>query len=1102
MDPAGGPRLRLPSSAMSPRDRASADAPPRRARGTSHGARAGRARLLIAARLPWLGGQPIAATATAVTFRDPATGAPHAVDRAALATGTRALKRLLGEHRAALPEVVGDVAAWQAGVEAALAVAKRAIHDGERGLPWWPASHPAALARRASALAEAAPALAATIGALGWARAAAPAALAVDLRWLDRHRAALAELARHVADPIAVTLALRRLAERDGDRLVDPLVAVLGTAAVHEAPTEARDVFNACGARLAGTEATRSIALPSERLGPIVLAWATALEARPEVERRRALRALAALRLDACAAAWAATWADLAPVRERLERARPLSWDEVRTLRARVSRVAAAAPRPLPPREVGALLAEPLYDELIALVARLPDGGAVTLPAEALIGLHDEAVDAPRARWLIAVVEGALGVLGVDGWPRLWRDALARPYLHDPARRLPARAQAARLGQVMARLLLEDREDVDAVGRLAEVVAATGDVESALARLAVLRAAVGLPWEEGVTVALALGPTLDTFTAVATALARHGDEDLVAAVAALNAALGAAGVDLVRALVIADDRARLTHAATRLTLAKAWRLPVPAAPPLPRASATAAHDHYPPALRPALAVLDALAAGATAAAILAETFPPADATRRELAAIDARLAAGHGGERLARRAANLRARLATPPTPTPARIARLAARLELAIATTRFDRWQAALAAAVDAVIADGFELATAAPPWLFDPRYRKALAGLVDLDGDIRRLGRELLVARAGPPPWDLRERPWNRRWLARAAARGVDLGPWLDGIGPRVFGTGVGRLTLVLEDDPLEILRMGEHYGTCLSPGAVNYFAAVMNAADVNKRVIYGRDDDGRVVARCLIGLTDAGGIVTFNCYSHGRLGTTADVAAFVAELARRMNAVVVPRGEIRPLATGRWYDDGPRDLTGAYRFLADASTFRKQLGTVGHDDLLDHLRAAFAPLPLTGLVLSLVLPLPEVQQRPSLIAPLLPILEASDDVPRATLLQAVRLAERAGVADRLGTRCVDALLAGGAALITEDDAVEWLATRAPLRLLATLRAVRRRVEPWLVPWWTYAFGRGLEAVHRPGRAAAHYQQLLAAEVGAPLRERCQARLETLRR
>ncbi len=36
-------------------------------------------------------------------------------------------------------------------------------------------------------------------------------------------------------------------------------------------------------------------------------------------------------------------------------------------------------------------------------------------------------------------------------------------------------------------------------------------------------------------------------------------------------------------------------------------------------------------LRPALAALDALDAGATAAAILAETFPPPDATRRELA---------------------------------------------------------------------------------------------------------------------------------------------------------------------------------------------------------------------------------------------------------------------------------------------------------------------------------------------------------------------------------------------------------------------------------------------------------------------------------------
>lgn len=1087
---------------MSPRDRASLDAPPRRPRATRHDTRAGRVRLLISAGLPWLGSEPIAATAAAVMFRDPATGQAHVVDRAALATSTRALKRLLGEHRAALAEVVDDVDAWQAGVEAGLAVAKRAIHDGERARPWWPASHPAPLARRARALAAAAPALATTIGALGWVRAAAPAALPADLRWLERHRAALTELARHVADPPTVILALRRLAELDGDRLVDPLIAVVGTAAVHAVPTEARDVWNACGERLTNADSTRAIELPKDRLGPTVLAWATALAARPELERRRALRALPVLRLDAYAAAWAATWADLAPVLERLARKPPLSWDEMRTLRARVTRVAAAAPRALTPREVGALLAEPLHDELIALVARLPDGGAVSFPAEALIGLHDEVSATTSARWLTGLVEGALGVLGVDGWPRLWRDVLARVYLATPARRLPQRAQAVKFGQVLARLLREDREDVDAVERQAEVLAATGDVEGALARLAVVRAAVGLPWEEGVTVALALGPTLPTFTAVTTALARAADEDLVAAVGALAAALGPGGADVLRALVVADERTRLTRAAARLVLAKAWRLPAPALPPSPRGSASDDHARYPAVLRPALAALAALAADATAAAILAETFPPPDATRRELTAIEARLAAGHGGDRLARRAANLRARLATPPPPTPARLARLTARLELAIAATRFDRWHAALAAAVDAAIADGFALATAAPPWLFDPRYHKALAGLVELDGDLRRLARELLVARAGPPPWDLRDRPWNRRWLTRVAARGVDLGPWLDGIGPRAAGTGVGRLTLVLEDDPLEILRMGEHYNTCLSPGAVNYFAAVMNAADVNKRVIYGRTDAGQVLARCLIGLTDTGGIVTFNCYSHGRLGTAAEVAAFIAELAARMGAVVVPRGEIRPLATGRWYDDGPRDLTGAYGFLDEGSAFRAALATVRHDALLDHLRAAFAPLPLSGLVLSLVLPLPEVQARPSLIAPLLPILERSDDVPRATLLQAVQLAERAGQADRLGARCVDALLAGGAALILEDDTVEWLATRAPQRLLATLRALRRQVASWCTPWWTYAMGRGLEAMHRVSRAAAHYREVLDADIGEPLRTRTQARLHSLHR
>lgn len=140
---------------------------------------------------------------------------------------------------------------------------------------------------------------------------------------------------------------------------------------------------------------------------------------------------------------------------------------------------------------------------------------------------------------------------------------------------------------------------------------------------------------------------------------------------------------------------------------------------------------------------------------------------------------------------------------------------------------------------------------------------------------------------------------------------------------------LILRLEDDPLEVLNMGAPFRTCLSPGDINFFAALVDAADVNKRVLYGRTREGTVVGRCLLGLTDTGGIVTYHPYCHdARQGFPAAARAFVGELARAMGTRALPAGQVPALLASEWYCDGPEDLTGALAFLAAGSAFRAAL------------------------------------------------------------------------------------------------------------------------------------------------------------------------------
>ena len=80
----------------------------------------------------------------AVHFDGRSTEPRHSVDRAGLATATRAVKQLVRDHRPALAEVVGDVDRWHAAVMAVLDALKPTIHDGVALPDPW-ALQPAAL---------------------------------------------------------------------------------------------------------------------------------------------------------------------------------------------------------------------------------------------------------------------------------------------------------------------------------------------------------------------------------------------------------------------------------------------------------------------------------------------------------------------------------------------------------------------------------------------------------------------------------------------------------------------------------------------------------------------------------------------------------------------------------------------------------------------------------------------------------------------------------------------------------------------------------------------------------------------------------------------
>ena len=158
------------------------------------------------------------------------------------------------------------------------------------------------------------------------------------------------------------------------------------------------------------------------------------------------------------------------------------------------------------------------------------------------------------------------------------------------------------------------------------------------------------------------------------------------------------------------------------------------------------------------------------------------------------------------------------------------------------------------------------------------------------------------------------NSEFLDELKKRGTNPETWLAEnleIFPMPAVKG-GLIKIHLETNPLSILQMGNYFDTCLSFGQFNSFSTVTNACDLNKRVIFVTDRTGTIVARKLIGITTEGKLVGFHTYStlsekKERRDLTKLINRFVKDFADKCSLELADSGDIEPLSSTFWYDDG---------------------------------------------------------------------------------------------------------------------------------------------------------------------------------------------------
>ena len=333
-------------------------------------------------------------------------------------------------------------------------------------------------------------------------------------------------------------------------------------------------------------------------------------------------------------------------------------------------------------------------------------------------------------------------------------------------------------------------------------------------------------------------------------------------------------------------------------------------------------DQYPAKFHEALYSLESICedAASIADSVLGTDFPNLAHLRAQVRPIEAKIASSDPDSelhnRLAVRLGNLKSYLSCPKPVSPTRLKNLHKKLLARVNHEIIQRF-----------IRTGGELTSAELKQKFDvgdlidkllaPPYEKILVEILKLPKQDQKLGLRLLFETQGESTSCFDAEPANVAFVEKLKSMSINCEPWLDSEIWEEHTADGKPYQLFFTDNVVDYLLMGFHFQTCLTPGNCNFFSTISNAVDVNKKVLYGKSADGKIIGRCLFALNDSGDILTFHRYQHDESSGFKDaVGRYLKNLTSKMQNDVSTDTNVSSLVSLRWYHDSANpELAGLF-------------------------------------------------------------------------------------------------------------------------------------------------------------------------------------------
>ncbi|RUT03784.1 hypothetical protein DSM106972_046980 [Dulcicalothrix desertica PCC 7102] len=147
----------------------------------------------------------------------------------------------------------------------------------------------------------------------------------------------------------------------------------------------------------------------------------------------------------------------------------------------------------------------------------------------------------------------------------------------------------------------------------------------------------------------------------------------------------------------------------------------------------------------------------------------------------------------------------------------------------------------------------------------KHALAMLGSIDDNFRPFRKFLKAYWENNDSNYLLNHPLSQSWLKEHPAIATKIDIWMQGIACSYLVEEFGTIEIKLETQPLEVLKMGTFVGSCLGLGGICSYSAVAVLLNINKQVLYARNQKGTIIARQLIAISEAQELVCFSIYPH---------------------------------------------------------------------------------------------------------------------------------------------------------------------------------------------------------------------------------------------